>query len=119
MKPTLKLIKGDRKDTPTPDTCSICQKIITLKLENKNNVILSVGNIHRVQRCIHSLFSSCLMQLGEEYLQLRLKCTAQYFVSILVMCAGNFCTLSPLKPPKGRNPVAIDPGIDGATSFEK
>jgi hypothetical protein len=37
--------------------------------ETKNNVILSVGNAHRFQRCMHSLFSSCLMQPGEEFLQ--------------------------------------------------
>jgi hypothetical protein len=30
--------------------------------ETENTVILSVGNVHRVQRCVHSLFSSCLMQ---------------------------------------------------------
>jgi hypothetical protein len=36
--------------------------------KTKNNVILSVGNVHRVQRCMHSLFSSCLMQPGEEFL---------------------------------------------------
>jgi hypothetical protein len=33
------------------------------------NVILSVGNVHRIQQCMHSLFSSCLMQPGEEVLQ--------------------------------------------------
>jgi hypothetical protein len=81
--------------------------------KQKNNVILSVENIHRVQRCMHSLFSSCLMQPGEEFLQWCLKCTAQYFVSILLMCVGCLCTRSPSKPPKDRNPVAIHPGIEG------
>jgi hypothetical protein len=38
------------------------------KLQTKNNVIISVGNAHRIQRCMHSLFSSCLMQPGEEFL---------------------------------------------------
>jgi hypothetical protein len=33
-----------------------------------NNVILSVGHVHRVQRCMHSLFFSCLMQPCEEFL---------------------------------------------------
>jgi hypothetical protein len=36
--------------------------------KTKNNVILSVENVHRVHRCMHSLFSSCLMQPGEELL---------------------------------------------------
>jgi hypothetical protein len=42
---------------------------MTLKSENqKRKVILRVGNVHRVQRCMYSLFSSCLMQPGEEFL---------------------------------------------------
>jgi hypothetical protein len=86
--------------------------------KTKNNVILSVGNVHRVQRCMHSLFSSSLMQTGEEFLQWHLKYTAQYYVSILLMCAG-FCTCSTSKNPEDRNPVATDLGIEGATSFEK
>jgi hypothetical protein len=36
--------------------------------KTKNNVILSVGNVHCVQRCMHALFSSCLMQSDEEFL---------------------------------------------------
>jgi hypothetical protein len=35
------------------------------------------------------------------------------------MCVDCFCTRSPSKTPKDRNPVAIDPGIEGATSFKK
>jgi hypothetical protein len=42
----------------------------------KNNVILNLRNVHCVHRCMRSLFSSCLMQPGEEFLQWRLKCTA-------------------------------------------
>jgi hypothetical protein len=34
-----------------------------LNQETKNDVILSVGNVHRVQRCVHSLFSSSLLIL--------------------------------------------------------
>jgi hypothetical protein len=68
--------------------------------KTKNIVILSVGNVHRVQRCMHSLFSLCLMQHGEEFLQWRMKCTPHYFVSVLLMCAGGFCTRSPSKPAK-------------------
>jgi hypothetical protein len=45
--------------------------------------------------------------------------TAQYFVSVLLICAGCFCTRSPQKTSKDRNPVAIDPVIEGVTSFEK
>jgi hypothetical protein len=66
----------------------------------KNNVTLSVGNVHCIQLCMHSLFSSCLMQSGEEFLQWNFKFTAQYFVSILLMCMGCFCIHSALKPPK-------------------
>jgi hypothetical protein len=40
-----------------------------LKAENKNNVILSIVNVHHVQQCMHSLFSSCLMKPGDEFLQ--------------------------------------------------
>jgi hypothetical protein len=29
---------------------------------------MSVGNVHRVQRCMYSLCSSCMMQPGEEFL---------------------------------------------------
>jgi hypothetical protein len=62
------LIRSDGQVTlPIPDTCSICQKQITLKSERKNkNLLLSVGNILRVQRCMHSLFPSYLMQPAEE-----------------------------------------------------
>jgi hypothetical protein len=64
------IIQSNRKVTqPIPDTCSICQKINYIDIrKQKNNVILSVGNVHRVQRCMHSLVSSCLMQPGEEFL---------------------------------------------------
>jgi hypothetical protein len=67
------LLQDDRKVTQhIPDICSICQKI-TLKLEIKlrwkqKTILFCVGNVHRVQRCMHSLFSSCLMQPGEEFL---------------------------------------------------
>jgi hypothetical protein len=50
------------------------------KQKTKTMLYLSVGNVHRIERCMHSLFSSCLMQPSEEFLQWRLKCTAQYFV---------------------------------------
>jgi hypothetical protein len=47
-------------------TCFICQKInyIEIRKQKKNNVILSVGNVHHIQQSMHSLFSSCLMQLN-------------------------------------------------------
>jgi hypothetical protein len=70
--PQFQLIQSDRKVTqPILDTCSIYQKInsVQIRKQKKNSVIISVGNVHRVQRCIHSLFSSCLMQPGEEFLQ--------------------------------------------------
>jgi hypothetical protein len=38
------------------------------KTKKKNNVIQSVENLHCAQRCIHSIFSSCLMQPVEEFL---------------------------------------------------
>jgi hypothetical protein len=60
-------MQGDRKVTqPISDKCCICYKQIYIR--KKNNVVLSVGNVHRVQRCMHSLFSTCLMQPGEEFL---------------------------------------------------
>jgi hypothetical protein len=60
-------IQGDRKVSKRiPDACSVCQKINYIEIrKQKNNVILSVGNVHRVQRCMHSVFSSCLMQPGK------------------------------------------------------
>jgi hypothetical protein len=60
----------DQKVTqPIPDTCAICQKNkLHWNQEKKSNVILSVGNVRCVQQYMHSLFSSCLMQLGEEFL---------------------------------------------------
>jgi hypothetical protein len=43
-------IQEDQKVTqPIPDTCSICQKINYIEIKNKNNVILSVGNVFHVQ----------------------------------------------------------------------
>jgi hypothetical protein len=43
---------------------------ITLRTENNKQFygLFSVGNVHRVQRCMHSLFSSCLTQPGKEFL---------------------------------------------------
>jgi hypothetical protein len=35
--------------------------------KTKSNVVLRVGNVHRVQRCTYSLFSSCLMQPSQEF----------------------------------------------------
>jgi hypothetical protein len=68
---TISDIQAYRKVTqPIPDTCSICKKNKKkpLKSGNKNNVILNVGNVHRVQRCMYSLFSYLFMQPGEEFL---------------------------------------------------
>jgi hypothetical protein len=36
--------------------------------KTKSNVILSVGNVHCIQWCMHSVSSSCLMKPGEEFL---------------------------------------------------
>jgi hypothetical protein len=36
--------------------------------QKTKNIILSVGNVHHIQRCMHLLFSSCLMQPSEEFL---------------------------------------------------
>jgi hypothetical protein len=55
----------------------------------------------------------------EELLQLRFKCTAQYFVSVLVMCVSCLSTRSPSKSLKNIRPVATDPEIEGARTFEK
>jgi hypothetical protein len=52
-----------------PDSCSIYQKINYIEIRRqKNNVTFSVVNVHRVQWCMHSLFSSCLMKPCEEFL---------------------------------------------------
>jgi hypothetical protein len=44
-------IQSNRKVTQLiPDTCSICQKINYIEIrKQKNNVTLSVGNVHRIQ----------------------------------------------------------------------
>jgi hypothetical protein len=76
-------------------THSVCQKINYTEIRKQKTVLLSVGNAHCVQRRMHSLFSSGLMQPSEEFLQWHFKRTAQYFVSILLMCVGCFCTCSP------------------------
>jgi hypothetical protein len=58
-----------RKVTKTiPDTCFIGQKEIKIKSEIKNHVMLNVGNVHLFQRCTNSVFSSRLLQFGEEFL---------------------------------------------------
>jgi hypothetical protein len=64
------LTQSDRKVTrPIPDTCSICQKINYIEIrKQKKNVILSAGNLHRVQRCIcrflwHRIIGKCIPKL--------------------------------------------------------
>jgi hypothetical protein len=55
------LIITDREVTqPLPDTSSIFQKTNYTEIrKQKNNVIYSFGNVHRGQRCMHSLSSLC------------------------------------------------------------
>jgi hypothetical protein len=54
---------------PIPEACSICQKTNYIEIwKKKKKVILSVGNVHCIQRCMHSLFSSYLMQPSEGFL---------------------------------------------------
>jgi hypothetical protein len=48
---------------PISDTCSICKKISYIEIR-----CLGVTSDHRVRRCVHSLFPSCLMQPSEEFL---------------------------------------------------
>jgi hypothetical protein len=64
------VVQGDRKFTqPIPGTCSMCQKINYIEIRKQKTMFyICVGNVHRVQRCMHSLFSSCLIQPGEEVL---------------------------------------------------
>lgn len=57
--------------------------------KTKINVTLSAGSFRRVQRYIISLFSSCLMQQREEFLQWLLKCTAHYFDLLDTEKSGN------------------------------
>jgi hypothetical protein len=47
------------------DTCCVYKQIHYIKVR-KNDVLLSVGNVHRIQRWLRSPFSSCLMQPGKE-----------------------------------------------------
>jgi hypothetical protein len=54
--------------------------------KTKNNLILSVVNVHCVQRCMHSPFSSCLMQLGKEFLQWCRRFTRRDIVDLF--CTG-------------------------------
>lgn len=48
------------------------------------------------------------MQTVQVFLQWRLKCAAEYFVSVLLMSTGCFYTGSPSKTCEDRNPVAVD-----------
>jgi hypothetical protein len=62
------IIQGDQKVMqPIPDTGSICQKINYTKI--KKQCYISVGTVHHIQRCMHLLFSSCLMLPGGEFLE--------------------------------------------------
>jgi hypothetical protein len=62
-------IQGDRKVTqPIPNTCSVCEQINYTAIRKQISVKKSAGNVHRVQRCMHSLFPSCLIQPVEEFL---------------------------------------------------
>lgn len=65
------IIQSDQKLTqPIPDTYLICQKINYIRIrKQKNNVILTFGKVHRVQRHLHSPFSSCLMERGVQFMQ--------------------------------------------------
>jgi hypothetical protein len=58
-------------------------------------------------------FTLFLMFDATRWIVSAVKCTAQYFVSVLLMCAGCFCIRSPSKTPKDGNLVAIDPGSRG------
>jgi hypothetical protein len=71
--PTQMNIQNDRKVTqPIPDMFYLSKEYIYIYIhththwnqKTKTNVILSVGNIHRVQWCMNPLLSSCLMQPG-------------------------------------------------------
>jgi hypothetical protein len=77
------IIQGDRKVTqPILDTFCLSKNKLHWNQKTKNNVILSVGSVHCIQWCMHSLFSSCLMQPGEEFLQWRLKCMYTIWIKL-------------------------------------
>jgi hypothetical protein len=63
------------------------------------------GNIHYGHQHMASLFSSYLMQMGEEFLQWCLKCKAVYFTLVLVMFAGSFAYILFPNPPNYENSV--------------
>jgi hypothetical protein len=52
-----------------PFLTRVCQKNkVHWNQKTKKNVVLSAGNVHRVHRCMYSLFSWCLLQPGEVFL---------------------------------------------------
>jgi hypothetical protein len=61
-------IQGDRKVTQPWHMFYLSKNKLHWNQKTKNNVILSVGNVHHALQCMHSLFSSCLMEPGEELL---------------------------------------------------
>jgi hypothetical protein len=57
------------KSHSTHLTYFVCQKINYFEIgKQKSGVTLRVGIVDRVQRCVHLLFSSCLLQPAEEFL---------------------------------------------------
>jgi hypothetical protein len=68
--------------------CDLFVKKSALKSGNKHNVILSVLYVYHAWQYMHSLFHPCLMQLTEEFLHWQWKWTAEYLISVLLLCVG-------------------------------
>jgi hypothetical protein len=48
---------------PIPDTCSTCQKINYIEIREQKTRYIGDGNVHGVQLCMHSLFSSLVRDI--------------------------------------------------------
>lgn len=82
---TITIIQDDRKvKLSIPNIYSTCKKNNLLLNRQKNSVTLSVGTVQRIQRCTHSLFSSCLLRPGEQFLC----CANGSLHEILLMCVA-------------------------------
>lgn len=68
---------------------------------------------------VHPCFVLCVWCHLVEFLQWSLRHTAEYFVSVSVMCMCCFCTHSLLQILRDRNLVVSDLGIAGPQFFKK
>jgi hypothetical protein len=79
--------------------------------------VLYVGNLHHAQQYMHSLIYSCFLHPVEGFVQWCFKYTDECSVSVLLMCAGCFYSLSLWKTTRDGNAVVLDPEIKKATNL--